>query len=353
MATTPGSPISESIQHIRVQPAAEPPANRKEQPTLTKLATRSDAGAYIGYSWPAWKKGAIIAAICAVQMSMNFNASVYANGFYGIMNVYGVNVEKARLGQMAFLIAYGVGSELWAPWSEEMGRWSVLQGSLFLVNCTQILCALAPTFPSLIVGRVLGGLFSAGGSVTLGIVADLWGPDDHQCAVATVVLASVSGSAVGPILGGFIAKYLPLPWIFWFQLIFGAAVQCIHLFVPETRNTILRKRQAKELHGARYGGRGSKSADSNHETQEKASKVEGSSTGSSEDVKKAEGLTWAKTRDIWLRPFHMFFTERIVFFQSLLSGFSDALIFIFLEAFKPVFEQYGFSTTDIGLTFVP
>lgn len=35
---------------------------------------------------------------------------------------------------MIFLVAYAFGSELWAPWSEELGRWPILQLSLFLVN---------------------------------------------------------------------------------------------------------------------------------------------------------------------------------------------------------------------------
>lgn len=49
----------------------------------------------------------------------------------------------------------------------------------------------------------------------------------------------------------------------------------------------------------------------------------------------------------------MFFTEPIVLWLSLLSGFSDALIFTFLQSFKPVYEQWGFGTIGIGLAFIP
>jgi hypothetical protein len=56
---------------------------------------------------------------------------------------------------------------------------------------------------------------------------------------------------------------------------------------------------------------------------------------------------------LWARPFVMFATEPIVLFCSLLSGFSDALIFTFLEAFTPVYKQWGFSTQQMALTFVP
>lgn len=49
----------------------------------------------------------------------------------------------------------------------------------------------------------------------------------------------------------------------------------------------------------------------------------------------------------------MFFTEPIVLWLSLLSGFSDALIFTFLESFGPVYEQWGFGTVGAGLAFIP
>ena len=84
-----------------------------------------------------------------------------------------ISEQGARVGQMIFLVAYAFGCELWAPWSEEIGRWPVLQASLLLVNIWQIPCALAPNFNTIIAFRFLGGLSSAGGSVTLGMIADM------------------------------------------------------------------------------------------------------------------------------------------------------------------------------------
>lgn len=52
--------------------------------------------------------------------------------------------------------------------------WSdaVLQASLLLVNIWQIPAAVAQNYATVAVARVLGGFSSAGGSVTLGMVAD-------------------------------------------------------------------------------------------------------------------------------------------------------------------------------------
>lgn len=44
--------------------------------------------------------------------------------------------------------------------------------------------------------------------------------------------------------------------------------------------------------------------------------------------------------------------EPIVLFLSLLSGFSDALIFTFLQSFGPVLGQWGFGVEATGVAFV-
>src|SRR5215469_16195635 len=187
-----------------------------------------DCYSALGFCFSTQKKWLILSAIFAVQTSMNFNASVYGNAIPLLPERYGIHIEEARYGQLLFLLAYAFGCELWAPWSEELGRKWILQASLGLVNMWQILCAFAPNHGVLLAGRFLGGLSSAGGSVTLGMVADMWEPEHHQYAVAFVVLSSVMGSAIGPICGGFIQQYLPLQWNFWIQLLLGIIAQLFH-----------------------------------------------------------------------------------------------------------------------------
>ena len=55
----------------------------------------------------------------------------------------------------------------------------------------------------------------------------------------------------------------------------------------------------------------------------------------------------------WIRPFKMFLTEPIVLTLSLLSGFSDALIFMFIQSFSLVYTQYNWGTIAQGLSFIP
>lgn len=294
---------------------------------LKIVLTETDCYGTLGFSFPTSRKWFILSVIFAVQVSMNFNASVYASAIQQVSEAFDISMQMARVGQMLFLIAYAFGSEFWAPWSEEFGRWPVLQLSLLFVNVWQILCALAPNFPTIAVGRFLGGLCSAGGSVTLALVADMWEPEEQGYAVAFVVFSSVGGSVVGPIVGGYLATYLPWSWNFWVQLILGGAVQAAHFFgVPETSASVLVCREAK-----RRRRNGLTNVYGKDELRER--------------------MTWAHIADIWARPFVMFVKEPIVLWLSLLSGFSDALIFTFLSSFGAVFQQWGFSTIQIGLSF--
>jgi hypothetical protein len=93
----------------------------------------------LGFAWPTSKKWTILSVIFLVQCSMNFNASIYANGVDFLTEKFNISSQGARVGQCVFLIAYAFGCELWAPWSEELGRRGTLQASLALVNGTFIL----------------------------------------------------------------------------------------------------------------------------------------------------------------------------------------------------------------------
>jgi len=112
----------------------------------------------LAYSWPKWKKAMYLASIAGIQISMNFNTSVYPSAVNPISEHFGISAQAARVGQMIYLVFYSFGCELWAPWSEEFGRWPILQLSMFLINIWEIPCSVAPNFATIIVCRALVSL---------------------------------------------------------------------------------------------------------------------------------------------------------------------------------------------------
>ncbi|KAI0419605.1 major facilitator superfamily domain-containing protein [Xylaria grammica] len=317
---------------------ATPPGHEEQRAAATEpkdVITEDTNPEVLALEFSTWKKWMILSVVFLVQTSMNFNTSLYANGQAGMAKAFNVSHQNTVTGAAIFLITYAFGCELWAPWSEELGRRFVLQGSLFLVNicCLPVALASPNGITSIIVGRAFGGLFSAGGSVTLGMVADMFPAEEQEYPLAFIVLSSVGGSIIGPIIGGFIETYLAWQWTIWVQLIFGVAVQLLHLaLVPETRSTVRLDAHARYLR--KKGIMPNASGPTEHKTWRQF-------------VMPREVLT------IWFRPFRMFITEPIVSILSALSGFSDALIFMQIQSFGLVFKLWNFSVIQTGLAFIP
>ncbi|KAF2659301.1 MFS general substrate transporter [Lophiostoma macrostomum CBS 122681] len=283
------------------------------------------------YAWSTKKKWAILSVVALCQTSMNFNAAVYSNAIGGLNEHYGVT--NARMGMVAFLVTYAFGCELWAPWSEEIGRFPIMQASLFFVNVSQLFSALSVNMGMVFFGRAFGGLSSAGGSVTLGMVADMFDADDQQFAVLWASLWSCLGAVIGGICGGPIEAFLPWRWNFWIQLIFGVVVQAIHFFgAEETRSTVMLDKEAKQL---------------------RKSGEDTNIYGPNEVKTLKERFPPKEIFETMWRPYRMLLTEPIVLFLSLLSGFADALIFSFLESYGIVFKAWGFNEWHFGLAMIP
>jgi hypothetical protein len=83
-----------------------------------KEITEEDCADELGFAYPKWKKWTILTVIFWIQVSMNFNTSLYSNGLGGISKEFNISEQAARCGAMIFLILYAFGCELWAPWSE-------------------------------------------------------------------------------------------------------------------------------------------------------------------------------------------------------------------------------------------
>ena len=281
---------------------------------------------------------------------MNFNTSLYSNALKGISKEFDVSEQAARCGAMIFLVTYAFGCELWAPWSEEFGRWPILQLSLFLVNIWQLPVALAPNFASIMVGPCPGW------SILCGRISDSRHDCGHVGFGASTVRSCVrrvlqcrrqcSGAHCWRLQRGFLglevciffdtdchSTHTHRRWSIWIQLIFGGFVQVLHFFfVPETRTTIMMNRIAKKRRKANPGM---------------------NIWGPDELVPFKERFSVREVLITWIRPFRMFLTEPIVLVLSLLSGFSDALIFMFIQSFALVYKQYNFSTVATGLSFIP
>lgn len=124
-------PLNGSLPTPNDRPGPKKRQSSVKPPVFTddgrRIISEAECAHLIGYAWSTRKKWTLLCGIFLVQLSMNFNTSVYPSVVKPLAEHFSVSEQAARVGQMLFLITYAFGCELWAPWSEEFGRWITLQ----------------------------------------------------------------------------------------------------------------------------------------------------------------------------------------------------------------------------------
>lgn len=99
----------------------------------------------------------------------------------------------------------GAGPLIWAPLSEFYGRRWIFYGTFIAYIAFNFLCAYAPNFAALLVGRFLTGtLASCSLSNAPGVLADIWGPIERGNALAIFSMMTFAGPSLGPVISGFL-----------------------------------------------------------------------------------------------------------------------------------------------------
>lgn len=94
--------------------AEDSPTGGEKPGTYVKYEiTEEDCYDELGFSFPTWKKWYILTVIFWVQVSMNFNTSLYSNAIGGISEEFSVSEQAGRCGAMIFLVLYAFG--WWVP----------------------------------------------------------------------------------------------------------------------------------------------------------------------------------------------------------------------------------------------
>ena len=135
-----------------------------------------------------------------------------------------------------YLIAYALMSVVHGPLSDAIGRRRVILGGLAVFTLASVGCALAPDLTTLLAFRALQGL-SAGVGLIVGraVIRDVLHGDDAQRLMSQVSMIFGIAPAIAPIIGGWILGWSRWPAIFWFLVMFSAALLAATYFMlPET-----------------------------------------------------------------------------------------------------------------------
>ena len=116
-----------------------------------------------------------------------------------------------------FAIAYGVMQFFYGPVGDRYGKFRVLTLATFGCAVGSVVVASAPTLEQLEVGRFISGA-TAAGIIPLSIawIGDHVPYEQRQATLARYLLGSISGLAIGQLLGGVFADTVGWRWAFVF-----------------------------------------------------------------------------------------------------------------------------------------
>ncbi|KAF3766735.1 MFS general substrate transporter [Cryphonectria parasitica EP155] len=298
--------------------------------TLAALQRVKTADEHHPMHWGSFKKWFIVFWYCMLQVFVTLTTTTYVSAEFLVQDQYGGSTQIVALGQSMFIIGTAIGPAFLGPLSDIGGRKWVYVVAIFIYAILNIGCAKALNLPMLIIFQFLCG---TAGSVALcnvaGTIADLFGDSDGAGQPMALFVASAN---TGPSLGSPVGEWITdnvnmgLPWIFWINVIIGAAFAVGMCFLPETLPRIVIANAVKKHQS---------------ENPEEIAIAE-------ERIDVAKEMRFVTTMAL-----RIMVTEPIVIFLGLYNGFAYGLLFLYLDGVFDVFVfNNGLSYIGADLTYL-
>lgn len=206
-------------------------------------------------NWSARRRWYITVVSVLLVVNATFASSSPSGTLDGIARQFSVSVEASGLVITLFLLGYCFGPLFWAPLSEFYGRRWIFYISFTLYLACNFLCAFAPNFAALLVGRFLTGTFASSPlSNAPGVLADIWGPVERGNAMTLFSMMTFVGPALGPVISGFLELKEDWRWNFYVLLWFAGITELLMFTIPETLPSVILLNKAKRIRREKIQG---------------------------------------------------------------------------------------------------
>ncbi|KAG2058308.1 MFS general substrate transporter [Suillus hirtellus] len=278
------------------------------------------------------RKWAITLTCCVFSGITAAAASSYSISYESMMHDLNCTQLQATVGLSLYVIGFGIVPLVSSSFSEETGRRPLYIVSSVLFMLAEVMNALAPNIQTVIVSRMLQGVFgSTGASLVGGCIADIWQPHERGLPMSLFAFSSLFSFGLGSVFGGLIAAnpHLGWRWVQWVHaIISGIYVLDVILVMSETRSSIVLTRIAKDTRKMTGDPRYRSSA----------------------EINKPSMLSLIKTS--LTRPLYLLLTEPIVQSFSIWLGFTWGVVYCLLESVSTEFQSvYNFSVSETGFLF--
>ncbi|KAG8680675.1 hypothetical protein FRC09_018054, partial [Ceratobasidium sp. 395] len=200
-------------------------------------------------SYSRLNKAGITFVVALASFAGPFASNSLQPAFPQLRRAWSIPNTVVALTTTLFLCATGIAPLWWAFLSERYGRRPVYLSGFLLFTLASVLCAVSTNVGFLLSFRFLQAAgASCAQSVGLGIIADIYVPEERGRATGWWYLGPIAGPLLSPLVSGALITWTS-SWrsTMWFNTIFGGVLEMlIVLFLPETSNA-LKTRQAAAL----------------------------------------------------------------------------------------------------------
>jgi multidrug resistance protein len=311
-------------------------------------------------TWSPRKKLLVVILSSIVTLLTAECAGLYSPGSAFMEAEWNVSHTVILIGIPAFTTGFAIAPMVLAPFSEINGRKPVviITGILFII--CQVCCGVSRSYGGFIAARFFQGVGGSTFSTMVGgIISDIYTTRERNTPMALFSMGAIFGTGLGPLLSGFIAQNLHWRWMFYVQAIMDAAIIIPFLcYFDETRGSVLLSRRAKalnawyeKLEAAGCPGLAFPSGSTSSSTNEPKSSVVGLRWKVAADEER--GTLMNMLRVSLTRPFHLLFTEPILFSFALWVTFSWMILYLSLAAVPLVYTslEYHFSIQNSAAFF--
>lgn len=263
---SPDPPNMAGISRILSRPTAKPYRTHHIRHSVEQPPTLDDDG-HLAFdegdienpqNWSMARRAYITICVVLLVVNATFASSSPSGCLESISQWFGVSTEAAALTVTLFLLGYCAGPLVFAPLSEFYGRRIIFYITFLSYIAFNFLCAFAPNFASLLVGRFLTGTFvSAPLSNSPGVLADVWNPVERANAMAGFSLMVWAGPALGPVISGFLQLTKGVEgwkWSFYVLLMLSGFTGIFLFTIPETYAPVLLQKKARRIREAKIPG---------------------------------------------------------------------------------------------------
>nr|WGG62599.1 SorD [Stagonospora sp.] len=283
-------------------------------------------------NWSQTRKWFITAIVTLSVFIVTMTSSAPSSSSQELTPEFNLSRIEFTLSISLFVLGFAIGPAFWGPMSELYGRqkqWIVAHVAMAAFFGGS---AGSQNIETLLVLRLLGGIFGASPLVNSGgAIADMFVPAQRGLAMFLYGAAPFMGPILGPILGGFVSENVGWRWVHGIcGIAIGATGILGVIFVPETYGPVLLARKVNHL-----------------------AKQDGKSYISVLEKNQGKKLPSEIFQKALIRPWVFLFLEPIVLVACVYMAIIFGTVYMFMGAMPIVFVQgRGWSEGISGLAFL-